>query len=112
MRSRIEEHKKLWETQPKQFTRREIELGYDDQKKRLFAQLEKSMEQEKTYSEYARTLANLLALKKESFAPLKLKLEDLIAKQAMGERNSIYQLQNYIVGRSSWRSAAACGWVS
>ncbi|MGI8917114.1 MAG: alkaline phosphatase family protein [Pyrinomonadaceae bacterium] len=101
LRSRIEEHKKLWEAQPKQFARREIELGYDDQKKRLFAQLEKSMGQEKTYSEYASTLANLLALRKESFAPLKLKLEDLIAKQAMGERNSIYQLQNYIVGEAT-----------
>ncbi len=101
LRSRIEEHKKFWEAQPKQFTRREIELGYDDQKKRLFAQLEKSMGQEKTYAEYGRTLANLLVLKKESFAPLKLKLEDVIAKQAMGERNGIYQLQNYIVGEAA-----------
>jgi hypothetical protein len=100
LRSSIEEQKKLWEAQPKNFARREIELGYDDQKKRVFAQLEKSTGQEKTYSEYAGTLANLLALRKESLAPLKLKLEDLIAKQAMGERNSIYQLQNYIVGEA------------
>ena len=100
LRSRIQDQRKLWEAQPKNFTRREIELGYDDQKKRVFAQLEKSMGQEKIYSEYARTLAGLLALKQESFAPLKLKLEDLIAKQAMGERNSIYQLQNYIVGEA------------
>ena len=28
----------------------------------------------------------------------KLKIEDLIAKNAMGERNSVYELQNYIVG--------------
>lgn len=100
LRSRIEERKKLWEAQPKNFTRQEIELGYDDQKKRVLAQLEKLTTQEKTYAEYARTLANLLALRKESFVPLKLKLEDLIAKQAMGERNSIYQLQNYIVGEA------------
>jgi hypothetical protein len=100
LRSRIEEQNRVWEAQPKAFTRREVELGYDDQKKRLLAQLEKWTAQEKTYSEYARTLANLLALRKESFAPGKLKMEDLIAKQAMGERNSIYQLQNYIVGEA------------
>ena len=100
LRSRIEEQRKLLETQPKAFTRREIELGYDDQKKRVITQLEKWTAQEKTYTEYARTLANLLVLRKEGFAPAKLKVEDLIAKQAMGERNSIYQLQNYIVGEA------------
>ncbi len=67
LRSRIEEQRKLWEAQPKAFTRREAELGYDDQKKRVFAQLEKWTGQEKTYTEYARTLANLLALRKDEF---------------------------------------------
>ncbi|HET6669823.1 MAG TPA: alkaline phosphatase family protein, partial [Pyrinomonadaceae bacterium] len=100
LRLRIEEQRKLWEAQPKTFSRQEVEQGYDDQKKRVFAQLEKLTGQEKSYTEYARTLANLLALRKESFNPGKLKIEDLIAKNAMGERNSIYNLQNYIVGEA------------
>ena len=100
LRQRIAEQRKLWEAQPKSFTRQEIEQGYDDQKKRVYAQLQKLTGQEKSYSEYARTLANLLTMRKESFAPGKLKIEDLIARNAMGERNSIYELQNYIVGEA------------
>jgi hypothetical protein len=98
LRFRVEQQRKLWEAEPKKFTREEIELGRDDQKKRVLTKLEKWVSQEKDYSEYARTLGNLLALKRENFTPAKLKVEDLIAKNAMGERNSIFQLQNYIVG--------------
>ena len=94
----IEQERKLWEAQPKKFSQQDRELGLDDEKTRIYAQLERWMSQEKEYAEYARTLANLLALGKTSFAPARLRIEDLIAKQAMGERNSIYQLQNYIVG--------------
>ncbi len=39
-----------------------------------------------------------MAIQPEDFAPGKLKIVDVIAKNAMGERNSIHQLQNYIVG--------------
>ena len=42
-------------------------LGHDDQKKRVFAALEKWLSQEKSYTEYARTLTNLLFLKRERF---------------------------------------------
>jgi hypothetical protein len=98
LRRRITEQRKLWETQPKKSSPEEQALGLDDQKTRVFAQLEKWMSQEKDYTEYARTLANLLALRQESFMPAKLMIVDVIAKRAMGERNSIYQLQNYILG--------------
>lgn len=98
LRRRIGQQRELWESQPKKFTPEEIVLGHDDQKKRVFAQLEKWSSQEKNYREYARILANLLALKRNEFNPAKLKVEDVIAKQAMGERNSIHQLQNYIAG--------------
>jgi hypothetical protein len=101
LRERIGQQTKLWEAQPKKFTTREIEMGYDDQKKRVLAELEKWKTQEQTYTEYARTLTNLLTLRKENFAPGKIKLEDIIAKQAMGERNTVFQLQNYIVGEAS-----------
>ena len=100
LRQRVDDQRKLWEAQPKKFTAREIELGYDDQKKRVFSQLEKWTGQEKSYSEYARSLGKLLALRREDFDPRKIKIEELIAKGAMGERNSVYQLQNYIVGEA------------
>jgi hypothetical protein len=98
LRRQIEDQRKLWEAQPKKLSQPEIEAGRDDQKTRVYAQLERWMTQEKSYTEYARTLGNLLALSKTNFPPAKLKIEDVIAKEAMGERNSIYQLQNYIVG--------------
>ena len=98
LRKRIEQQRKLWDGQPKQFTPEEIRVGLDDQKKRVFAQLEKWASQEKDYTEYAQKLATLLTLRKESFNPAKLKLPDVIARNAMGERNSIFQLQNYVAG--------------
>lgn len=98
LRRHIDAQRKLWESQPKKFSPQEIELGYDDDKTRVYAQLERWTSQEKDYTEYARTLANLLALDKNTFQPAKLKIEDLIAKNTMGERNSIYELQNYLVG--------------
>ncbi len=98
LRRQIEEQRKLWEAQPKKFLPEEITLGRDDEKTRVFAQLERWTGQEKDYAEYARILANLLALDKTNFQPAKLKIEDLIAKHTLGERNSVYELQNYIVG--------------
>jgi len=98
LRRLIEQQRKQWEAQPKEFKPEEIRIGLDDQKKRVFAQLEKWISQEKDYSAYSQKLAALLALRKEDFNPAKLKIPDIIAKNAMGERNSIFQLQNYVAG--------------
>jgi hypothetical protein len=100
LRRRIEQQRQLWATQPKNFSKEDLEAGRDDEVKRIFAQLDRWIGQEQRYTEYARTLTNLLALSRENFAPGKLKIAELIAKNAMGERNSIHQLQNYIVGIS------------
>ncbi|HKY30558.1 MAG TPA: alkaline phosphatase family protein [Pyrinomonadaceae bacterium] len=98
LRRRIEEQRKLWEAQPKKFSKEDQAAGRDDEARRIFSQLDRWMGQEKRYTEYAGTLANLLSLREESFAPGRLKIADLIGKNAMGERNSIYELQNYVAG--------------
>ena len=98
LRRRIAEQTKLWESQPKEFTPQELELGYDDQKTRIFARLEKWTTQEKEYVAYLLTLRSLLALQRDRFIPAKVNIESFIAKNAMGERNTIHQLQNYVVG--------------
>ena len=98
LRGRIAEQTKLWESQPKKFTPQEIELGYDDQKTRIYARLEKWTTQEKEYVAYLLTLRSLLALQRDRFIPAKVKIESFIAENAMGERNTIHQLQNYVVG--------------
>ncbi|MEP6920311.1 MAG: alkaline phosphatase family protein [bacterium] len=98
LRRRIDEQQKLVAALPKKLSREEIVLGHDDDAKRVSAQLERWVSQQRGYTEYARTLAGLLALRKESLNPTKLKIENVIAKEAMGDGNSVFQLQNYIVG--------------
>jgi len=98
LRVRIAEQTRLWESQPKKFTQLETQLGYDDQKTRILARLQKWTTQEKEYVAYLLTLRALLGLQRDNFQPAKIKIENFIAMNAMGERNTIYQLQNYVVG--------------
>ena len=94
----IVEERKLWAAQPKKFTKEEQDAGLDDASKRIFVQLDRWQTEQKEYSEYARTLKNLLSLSSEAFSPSKVKIPDVIARMAMGERNTIYELQNYVAG--------------
>jgi hypothetical protein len=98
LRRRIDEQRQLWESQPKKLTEEEIKKGRDEEVQRVYAQLGRWMNLDKEYSEFIRVMTNLLSLKPESFNPSKLKVDEVIAKHAMGDRNSIHQLQNYVVG--------------
>lgn len=94
----IEEQRKLWESQPKKFTKEQQTAGLDDNAKRIYVQLDRWQQEQKEYTEYAATLQNLLKLSAEAFSPAQIKIASVIPKQSMGDRNSIYQLQNYIAG--------------
>lgn len=98
LRRAIDKQRALLEAQPKKWTKEEIDAGRDRAAIRLFAQMDSWMSDERGYTEYARTLANLLALRRESFDPARVRVWDVIAKGAMGDSNSIYELQNYVVG--------------
>lgn len=98
LRRRIEQQRELCAAQPKKFTKQETEAGNDDQAKRVCAWLDIWIGQEQGYAEYGRTLTNLLGLRKETFSPAKLRIGDVIARRAMGEANSTFQLQNYVAG--------------
>ncbi|MGZ8843643.1 MAG: alkaline phosphatase family protein [Pyrinomonadaceae bacterium] len=98
LRRRIERQRELCAAQPKKFTKEEAAAGLDDEAKRVCAWLDIWIGQEQSYAEYGRTLANLLALRKEDFNASKLRIEDVIARRAMGEHNTVYQLQNYVAG--------------
>lgn len=91
----IEQQRKLWESQPKKFTKEQQNAGLDDAAKRIFVQLDRWQNEQREYGEYALTLHNLLSLSPELFAPSKMKIRDFIPKESMGDRNTIYQLQNY-----------------
>jgi len=94
----IVEQRKLWLAQPKKFTKEQQDAGLDDASKRIFVQLDRWQTEQKEYSEYARTLKNLLTLSSEAFAPNKVRIPDIIPQMSMGDRNTIYELQNYVAG--------------
>jgi hypothetical protein len=94
----IVEQQKLWDAQPKKFTKEEQDAGLDDASKRIFVQLERWQKERQEYGDYALTLQNLLSLSSEAFSPSKVKIADVIPKMAMGDRNTIHELQNYVVG--------------
>ena len=52
------------------------------------------------YKEYARAIRRLLDLKEADLEPGRIHIEGLIPKGAMGDPNSLYQLQNYVAGLS------------
>ena len=55
---------------------------------------------ERGYQEYARSMQRLLELKESDLEPGRIHVESLIPKGVMGEPNSLYQLQGYVVGLS------------
>lgn len=93
-----EAKQQLCVSQPKKFTQAEIEMGRDDNARRVCIQAKQATEFKQRYGAYVSTMRNLLGLKRAGFDPLKLKIEDLIPKDSMGRRNSINNLQNYVVG--------------
>ena len=89
------------EAQPKKFTVEDREMGRDDNARRICVHVTQWTEMAAKYSAYVGAMRRLLSLHAETFMPAKLKIEELIPKNAMGQRNSIYNLQNYVVGLGS-----------
>jgi len=98
LRRSIVQQAKLWEAQPKKFTKEEMQAGKDEASKRIFVGLDRSERDEREYSLYVRAMRNLLALSPEAFDPAKVKMDDVIPRRSMGDQNTLHQLQNYIVG--------------
>ena len=94
----IERQRALVESQPKKWTKEDSDAGRDKEAKRQFAHLDSWSGDEREYTAYAQSLANLLSLDRARFRPDALKIEDLIPKGAMCEHNTTHELQNYVVG--------------
>jgi hypothetical protein len=84
--------------QPKKWTQADADAGRDKEARRINARVDSWTTDERKYTEYAATLSNLLALKRENFDASRLRIPDLIARGAMGQQNTINELQNYTVG--------------
>ena len=94
----IVEQRKLWQAQPKKFSKEQQDAGLDDAAKRIYVQLDRWQQEQRQYGEYALALQKLLSVSSEAFEPEKVKLASVIPKTSMGERNTIHQLQNYVAG--------------
>jgi hypothetical protein len=94
----IAKQRTIVEAQPKKFTKEEQDAGRHHEAIRQAARLDSWLADERKYTRYVLTLTNLLTLRRETFDPAKLLVEDFIASGAMGDSNSIRQLQNYVVG--------------
>ena len=98
LRRATEKQSALCAAQPKKFTLEDQELGRDDNARRVCVQARQGTQFANGYSTYVATMRNLLGLRPENFEPFKLKIEELIPRDAMGQRNTIHDLQNYVVG--------------
>jgi hypothetical protein len=94
----IEKQQAVVAALPKKWTKEDLDVGRDQDAHRESAHLGIWTEAEKSYRKYLPSLTGLLALRKDDFQPAKIKIEELIAKGAMGPANTIYQLQNYVAG--------------
>jgi hypothetical protein len=98
LRRAIEQQRALCASQPTKFTTEDLELGRDKNARRVCAQASQWTRTVKGYSTYVATMRNLLGLRRENFEPFKFKIEELIPRDAMGHRNTVHDLQNYVVG--------------
>jgi hypothetical protein len=94
----IESQRKLVEAQPKKWTKEDRDAGRDRAARRLFARYDSWSADEREMTKYTQTLSNLLALRPGGFDPSRILIKDVIAAGAMGDHNSIYELQNYVIG--------------
>jgi len=95
----IRTQRELWAREPKKFTETEKELGKDDQARRDYARILQLEEFERRYqNDYLAPMKKLLSMSPQKFDSFAPKIEEVIPKNAMGPRNSIHDLQNYVVG--------------
>ncbi|HEX8422834.1 MAG TPA: alkaline phosphatase family protein, partial [Pyrinomonadaceae bacterium] len=98
LRRQIERERTLATQQPKKWTKADADAGRDKDALRINARADSWTTDERKYAEYAAILSNLLSLRRENFDASRLRIPDLIPKGAMGEQNTIRELQNYTVG--------------
>jgi hypothetical protein len=98
LRRAMEQRGAQIKSQPKKWTPAQRDAGLDKASRRLSVQLDSWHEQERNYSAYLGALSKLLDLEPAEFDRRHLTAADLIPKRAMGDANSVDDLENYIVG--------------
>jgi hypothetical protein len=98
LRRQIAARQAVIDAQPQKYTPEQVILGVDKEDRRIAALHALDVEAEAAYHKYLTTLDRLLSLKRDGFDPRHIKAEDVIAAGAMGDLNTLYDLQNYVAG--------------
>jgi arylsulfatase A-like enzyme len=109
LRKLIERQYAIVESQPKKWTKEDADAGRDREARRAYARLDSWRGDERDYTAYIQSLANILALDPARFNAETVRVEDLIPKGAMGDHNTLHDLQNYVVGPAPEGLALAPG---
>jgi len=83
---------------PKHWTAAQRADGLDKAARRLANQLDAMREQERSYVDYTEAISKLLALTPANFERHRYSADDLIPKHAMGDANTVRDIENYIAG--------------
>ena len=102
----IDRERKAMASEPRRWTKEERAEGRKLEADRRGAALEDQERDERGYSEYLASLERLLDLKAADLVRSRVRIEPLISKGVMGERNSVGQLQRYIAGPARMTLAA------
>jgi hypothetical protein len=98
LRRRIDFQQELVAAQPKKWTKAEAALGLSMEARRRVQTLESMRAEERADTAYVTTLERLLKLSPADLDPGKFRIEDLVPEKSLGAVNSIYDLQNYVIG--------------
>ncbi len=98
VRHAMEQQRARIASEPKKWTQEQRDLGLDKAARRLSVQLDSWRDQDRTYSAYVAALSKLLTIEPNDFDRRRLTAEDLIPKRAMGDPNSVHDLENYVAG--------------
>jgi hypothetical protein len=93
----IEKQRAVCQSQPKTFSQADRDLNRDDNARRVCTLAAQWTEFEKGYTGYVAAMRKLLSLPREQFDPFHAKIDEVIPKGAMGQSNTIHDLQNYVV---------------
>jgi hypothetical protein len=83
---------------PKKWSSEDREEGLDRSTRRKASELDDWIDEHRRYSEYIRRLEALTALRLDVANVPQIKITDLISTYSLGDANTIYELQHYVVG--------------
>jgi hypothetical protein len=94
----IECRRKGLKTQPGKWSREDRQEGLDRVARRKSTELNDWIEERRRYSEYAGHLRALMNLRLEATRAPEPKISGLIPTHSLGDSNTVYDLQNYVIG--------------